>query len=138
MAKTYTYTSFVTIGDTNILQNLYFSNYFVITGKVRELWVRDCVKKFDESLRGDLILGTRRTSCEYFHDFFLFDKMIIKMQFTWIKNVSTEIIFKFYRNQSKEVHAEVYQTIVFLNRCHRLVRIPNNFKEAILEYIIDR
>ena len=80
MARTYIYKSCVTIGDTNIFQNMYFINHFVIAGKVRELWVRDCVKKFDESLNGDLILGTRRATCEYFYDFFLYDKITVEMQ----------------------------------------------------------
>lgn len=137
MTKIYTYLTTVTIGDTNIFQNMYFSNYFVIAGKVRELWVCDCVKKFDESLRGDLLLGTRRATCEYFHDFFLYDKIIVKAQVTWVKSASLEIIFKFYRNENQEIHAEMRQIIIFLNRCHHLVRMPDNFKKAALEYIID-
>ncbi len=138
MGKIYTYTSCVTIGDTNVFQNMYFSNYFGIAGKVRELWVRDCVEHFDESLKGDFLLGTRRASCEYFHDFFIYNKITVQMQFSWVKKVSTEIIFKFYCNDNKESYAEAHQTIVFLTRSHRLINIPNNFKKAILEYIIDK
>ena len=138
MSKVYIYKTTVSIGDTNIFQNMYFSNFFRVTGKVRELWVKDCVKNFDQSLRGNLLLGTRRASCEFFHDFFLFDEITVKMQFTWIKKVSTEILFQFYKNQIQEIQAEARQTIIFLDRSHHFIPIPENFKQAILEYSVDK
>ena len=136
MSKEYVYKACVTIGDTNILQNMYFANHFRIAGTVRELWVRDCVKNFQESLQGDLVLGTRRATCEYYHDFFLYDEIIVKMQFAWIKNVSTEIIFKFYSGRFKDPCAVAYQTIVFLNRSHELIPIPENFRQAIQGHLV--
>jgi len=136
MSKEYIYKTCVTIGDTNVLQNMYFVNHFKIVGKVRELWVRDCVKNFNDSLQGGLLLGTRRAACEYYHDYFLYDEIIVKMQFTQIKGVSTELLFKFYKNDSKDIYASSSQTIVFLNRSHELVRIPENFREAIEEYMV--
>ncbi len=44
MGKTYEYRTTVTIGDTNLLQNMYFTNVFKLQGIFRELWVRDCVE----------------------------------------------------------------------------------------------
>jgi len=137
MSKEYIYKTTVTIQDTNLFQNMYFSNFFSVAGKARELWVRDCVKGFEESLQGNLLLGTRRASFEYFHDFFLYDYIVVKMQFTWIKKTSTEIRFRFYKNNSKDCLAEGNQTIAFLDRSHKIARIPENFEKAIREYLMD-
>ena len=130
----YIYKTTVTIGDTNIFQNMYFVNFFKIQGEVRELWVRDCVEGYRESLQGNLILVTYRASFQFLRDFFLFDNLVVKMQFTLIRRASTDILFHFYKDSCSNIYAEGRQTIVFLDRSQNFIKIPENFKKAIIKY----
>ena len=59
MAKVYEYRTTVTIGDTNLLQNMYFHNFFKLQGIARELWVKDCVKDGISDLHKGMVLITR-------------------------------------------------------------------------------
>ena len=124
----------VTIGDTNLLKNMYFVNFFKIQGIVRELWVKDAVKDATESMNNGLILITKSASCNYYKDFYLYDNIRVEMQIKNIGKASGELVFYFYNSKSGELHAEGNQQIVFAGPGHKICRIPNNFLEAALKY----
>ena len=44
MGKIYEYRTTVTIGDTNLLQHMYFVQFFTLQGITRDLWVKECVQ----------------------------------------------------------------------------------------------
>lgn len=41
--NSFEYKSTVTIGDTNVMKNMYFLNFFKLQGIARELWVKSAV-----------------------------------------------------------------------------------------------
>ena len=69
MYKSFEYRTTVTIGDTNLFQNMYFANYFKVQGRVRELWVHECVPNAVKHLSEGLILITKSAHCDYKKDF---------------------------------------------------------------------
>ncbi len=132
--KIYEYKSVVTIGDTNCTQNMYFLNFFKLQGIVRELWVRDCVEGGLVDLSKGLLLITRDANCKFIKDFYLYNNIIVRLQMTKIENTNTELRFRFYNADTSDLHSEGYQTIVFADSTHKLIRIPENWKAAINTY----
>jgi len=136
MGKVYEYRTRVTIGDTNLLQNMYFLNFFKIQGIARELWVNERVENGAESLRNGLVLITRSAQMRFIKDFFLYERILVHVQVRNIREVRAELVFKFYNESTMELHAEGYQEIVFANSDHKICRMPENFKKAAIEYLV--
>ncbi|HFD32237.1 MAG TPA: acyl-CoA thioesterase [Gammaproteobacteria bacterium] len=137
MNKIFEYKSTVTIGDTNALQNMYFLNFFKLQGIVRELWVKKHVKNGFQDLASGMVLITKDARCNFIKDFFLFDEMIVKLNFTKIGKTNTRLNFEFFHAKTKELHARGSQTIVFADHQHKVIKIPDNWELAIKQYFID-
>lgn len=132
--KIYEYKSVVTIGDTNCTQNMYFLNFFKLQGIVRELWVKDCVENSLVDLSNGLVLITRYASCKFLKDFYLYNNVIVRLQFTKLENTNAELRFRFINADTSELHAEGFQTIVVADNTHKPKRIPENWRNAINTY----
>lgn len=137
MGKIYEYRTTVTIGDTNLLQHMYFVHFFTLQGITRDLWVKEIVQDGLESIKNGLVLITKNAQCEYKKDFHLYDKVLVRMQIRNLRGASTELVFKFYNEATMELHAEGTNEIVFANSRHRICRIPENFRNAGMEYSED-
>lgn len=137
MGKSYEYRTTVTIGDTNLLQHMYFVHFFTLHGITRDLWVKECVPGGLESIRDGLVLITKNAMCEYKKDFYLYDRVLVQMQIQNLRGASTELVFRFYNEATMELHAEGTNEIVFANSSHRICRIPPNFRNAGIEYSAD-
>jgi len=134
MGKIYEYKSCVTIGDTNLLQNMYFLNHIKLQAIIRELWVKDCVPSYDEDLKNGLILITKNVHCEYKKEYFLYDDIIITMQMTDVHECHMKLIFKYFNEDRGALHADGYQTIYFADKNHKKTPIPENWMKAIEKY----
>jgi len=137
MGKSYEYRTTVTIGDTNLLQHMYFVHFFTLQGITRDLWVQECVPGGLESIRDGLVLITKNAMCEYKKDFYLYDRVLVQMQIQNLRGASTELVFRFYNEATMELHAEGTNEIVFANSSHRICRIPPNFRNAGIEYSVE-
>ncbi|HQF74771.1 MAG TPA: thioesterase family protein [Syntrophales bacterium] len=137
MGKVYEYRTTVTIGDTNLLQHMYFVHFFTLQGITRDLWVKECVPGGLDAIRDGLVLITKNAMCEYKKDFFLYDRVLVQMQIRNLRGASTELVFRFYNEATMELHAEGTNEIVFANSNHRVCRIPPNFRNAGIEYSAD-
>ncbi len=128
--NSYTYKSVVTIGDTNCLGNVYFLNFLKLSGTMRELWLGSAVQNVGQHLAGGLVLITHSISCDFIKDFFVFDPIRCEMNVRNIKRASAELWFRFYHDQTGELHAEARHTIVFADRSHKICPIPEDFRHA--------
>ena len=128
------YKTIVTIGDTNVLGNMYFSNHFKIQGIVRELWMNQCVSNSMEHLSEGLILITKTAHCDYIKDFYLCDNILCYMSIGKIGRANFELNFEFVNESTSEMHALGYQKIVFADSQHKICKIPNDFLTAAKEY----
>lgn len=134
MSKYYEYQTTVTIGDTNVMQNMYFLNFFKLQGIVRELFVKDCVKNGVVDLANGLVVITKNAECEFIKDFFLYDEILVRMYFTEFEKTNCTLKFTFINPKMNDIHAEGTNRLVFADSSHKICRIPDNFKEAILQY----
>ena len=75
----FNYKTVVTIGDTNILGNMYSSNHFKLQGATRELWLSKCVNQAEQHLSEGLMLITKSAHCDYLKDYYLHDEIVYKM-----------------------------------------------------------
>lgn len=135
MSKYYEYRTTVTIGDTNVMQNMYFLNFFKLQGIVRELWVKDCVENGLVDLANGLMLITKNAECEFKKDFFLYDEILVKFSISKIEKTNCQIRFQFINYKNNDIHAEGTQRIVFADSAHKIVPIPDNWKAAISQYL---
>ena len=99
MSKIFEYKSTVTIGDTNVLQNMYFLNFFKLQGISRELWVKDCVKNGLQDIANGMQLITKDANCSFIKDFFLYDEITVKLNFSKIEKTHTHLNFDFFNSE---------------------------------------
>lgn len=134
MGRVYVHKSVVTIGDTDLMQGMYFINYLKLEAVTRELWMMDCVPGYLEDLANGLVLLTRETTCRFLKGFRLNDTINVQLQFTNITRSSFELRFQHVIEGSRALHAEGFQTVVCADRDNKVTKIPENWKAAILEY----
>ena len=134
MSKVFEYKTTVTIGDTHALQNMYFLNFFKLQGIVRELWVKKHVKNGLKDLANGMVLITKDSRCNFIKDFFLFEDIVVKMNFTKIGKTYVRANFEYYHSKTKELHARGSQTIVTADHQHKAIKLPDNWKAAVEQY----
>jgi acyl-CoA thioesterase FadM len=138
MNKIFEYKTTVTIGDTNALQNMYFLNFFKLQGIVRELFVKKRIKNSLQDLANGMVLITKDARCNYYKDFFLFDDITVKLNFTKIGKTNTRLNFQYFNSKTKELHANGSQTIVFADHQHKVMKIPDHWRDAINLHFIEK
>lgn len=125
----------VTFGDTNAMQNLYFSRYFDIQGHVRELWLASAIKNYKSHHHGEGILSTRTASCDYKVPYYPFDDLICRMHFSKLRAVSATCVFEFYKEGNEKLCAVGKQELVFKDLNRKTRKIPEHFRIAIDRYL---
>jgi len=137
MNKTFEYKTTVTIGDTNAMQNMYYLNFFKLQGIVRELFVKKNVKSGFQDLINGMLLITKDARCNFKKDFFLYDDITVKLNFTKIRKTSIRANFDFVHSKTKELHATGSQTIVFADNQHNVIKIPDNWADAAKQFFVE-
>ena len=80
MKRHYEMQHVVTLAETNLVGNVYFSNYFVWQGRCRELFLMQHAPQALQGLQsGELRLVTAHASCDFSDEFAAFDKVCIRM-----------------------------------------------------------
>ena len=74
------YSQFHTIllQDTNLVQNVYFAEFFTWQGRCREMFLQEYAPDVLEDLSRDLRLVTLRASCDYFDELRFRDRVEIR------------------------------------------------------------
>jgi acyl-CoA thioesterase FadM len=134
MIHTFDYETTITIGDTDLMQAVYFAHFFKLQGIVRELWVLNAVENSRRHLSEGLVLITRSASCEYYRNLHLFDRVLCKMHIRNLRQASSELVFRFHHAVTGELHAEGLQRVAFMDRQGRLRRMPEDFRVCALKY----
>lgn len=111
----------VTFEETNLVGNVYFSNYFLWQGRARELFLREhSPGTLDQLTSGELRLVTSHASCDYVDEFVAFDDVLIRMSLIRFIPFGVSLGFEFCRlmkgASSYEVVARGRQDIKFLRR----------------------
>jgi len=137
MGKKYIYKTVITIGETNILGNMYFLNFFKMQGVCRELFVKDAVEDGLKTIEQGVVLITKNAYCDFLKSFNLFENVLVKLSAYNLKNASTYLRFEFFEEESMELRGAGSQHIVFSNSDGSICRIPQNFRDAFLLHLDD-
>ena len=105
-------------------------------GIARELWVKSAVNGGLEDLANGMLLITKDAHCDFIKDFYLYDEIIVKFSFSRKANTNATICFDFYHGVTHELHAKGYQTIVFADHEHKIIKMPLNWKAAIECFLV--
>jgi enediyne core biosynthesis thioesterase len=117
--REYEYRHRVCLEETNIVGNVYFTNYISWQGRCREMFLHDHVPELACELGGDFNMATTRVSCCHYQELSAFDEVVIRMSAESISPSRLVMTFRYYRAlpDGKEVLvAEGEQEVVCIRR----------------------
>jgi enediyne biosynthesis thioesterase len=133
------YRHLVTLGETNLLGNVYFSHYLEWQGRCRERFLHEKAPAIIAELARDLRLVTLRCACEYFSELIAFDELSIRMRLRGIAQNRVALDFEYWRlrQSGDELVAHGEQEIasmVHRNGVLAPVPLPAALREALRPY----
>lgn len=137
----------VTFEETNLVGNVYFTNYFLWQGQCREMFLHEHAPQTLASLRaGELRLVTAHASCDFADEFAAFDPVCVRMSLNRYIPFGLSLNFEYGRQARPapgtqgggfEVVARGRQDIKFLHRegaNWMLFEIPRELMEVLRQY----
>ena len=104
----------VTFEETNVVGNVYFSNYLRWQGHCRELFLREHAPAVLDELAAGLKLMTVRCSCEFYAELAAFDEIEVRMRLGRQEQNRIALDFDFVRlSPTESVVATGKQEIAF-------------------------
>jgi enediyne biosynthesis thioesterase len=130
------YRTFVGFEETNVVGNVYFSNYFVWQGKCREAFLRKYAPQVLDDFKKGFGMITKESSCVFHNEAFAFQDLLIKMSLDRLSRTAVTMAFDYYRVQDDEpvLLAQGKQTAMWITPEHRLGMLPNYLYNAISEF----
>lgn len=83
--------------ETNLVGNVYYTNYLRWQGRCREMFLRERAPDLLRELQGDLKLFTLKVDCEYFAEITAFDHIAIRMRLLELAQTQIEFGFEYVR-----------------------------------------
>jgi len=109
----YHYTHIVGFEETNLVGNVYYTNYLLWQGRCRESFLYEKAREILERIKEGLHLATTRCSCEYFIELKAFDEIDIHMRLKDMQQERIDLDFEYWRTTGgqKELVARGRQQI---------------------------
>ncbi len=142
MKRAYELPHVVSFAETNLVGNVYFTNYFLWQGRCREMFLREhAPQALHELQAGELRLVTAHASCDYWGEFTAFDEIAIRMTLNRFIAYGVSLNFEYGRQPREgaafEAVARGRQDIKFLQRQGQswaLVEVPGYLMQALIPY----
>jgi enediyne biosynthesis thioesterase len=96
-AAYFEYRHVVGFEETNLVGNVYYTNYVRWQGRCRELFLKERAPDVLAELRADLRLFTLKVDCEYFVEITAFDEISIRMRLVELAQTQVEFGFEYLR-----------------------------------------
>jgi enediyne biosynthesis thioesterase len=77
--RNYEYRLRVSLEETNLIGNVYFTHFIRWQGRCREIFLRDYAPQLVDNLGHSFIMATTRVSCSYYQELSAFDNVVIRM-----------------------------------------------------------
>lgn len=125
--STYEYAHLVTLEETNLVGNVYFTNYLRWQGHCRERFLAERAPGLVRALNDGLILVTVSCHCEYFSELYAMDRVDIRMSLTTADDHRVTMGFDYYRANAAvpQLVARGSQTVACMRRTeHGLLPSP--------------
>jgi enediyne biosynthesis thioesterase len=129
----------VTFEETNLVGNVYYTNYFCWQGRCREMFLREHAPNILAELQGrDLRLVTAHASCDFADEFTAFDEVVIRMSLNRFIANGISLNFDYCRKTAHiDTLARGRQDIKFLRRDGirwELCDVPHALMKAMRSY----
>lgn len=125
----------VSFEETNVLGNVYYTEYLRWQGKCREQFLAEHTPALVERLGRDLQLATTHCECDYFDELTAFDEVEIRMRLDSITRSRIQMGFEYVRvndGQGDDVVARGEQEIAVLS-IKDDERVPTEIPEVLSE-----
>ena len=124
----------VTLKDTNVFGNVYFSNFIEYQGVVREKMLLSSVPDLHEMLTGNSIrLVTVEVYNRYVSNAYFGDRLLAELTTSEINAATCRLNITFRNKGTGELVGEGFQKICIVSSKGKVVRIPSNLLD-ILEF----
>ncbi len=95
--RAYEYRHIVSLEETNVVGNVYYTNHLRWQGRCREMFLRDHARGVLDEFAKGLYLVTTRVSCEYFDELRPFDEILVKMYAKELATSRLTMAFEYLR-----------------------------------------
>lgn len=133
--KNYEYKHIVGFEETNLVGNVYYTNFIRWQGRCREMFLREKASDVLEMFKNGFAMVTTRVSCEYLNELNAFDELIIVMKLGEIKQNRVAMLFEYWRGE--ELVARGEQEIACMQRAGDSIApaaIPLSLSSALQNY----
>ena len=129
----------VTFEETNLLGNVYFTNFFLWQGACREMFLHEHVPEVLTELTDGLSLATTRSNCEFFAEALAFDEILIRMKLLELTRSRVTMGFEYHRQNDgrTELLARGEQQVVCVKKAGQAVEVselPPRLHQKLLEF----
>jgi len=118
MKSYFEYRHTVGFAETNLVGNVYFTNYLSWQGRCREMFLLENVPDVLEELQRGLALVTVRVSCEFLNELVAFDEVAVRMRLTAHAQNRATMSFEYWRvnHNTEELVARGEQQVAAMRR----------------------
>jgi enediyne biosynthesis thioesterase len=135
-ARTFDMRHVVTFEETNLVGNVYYTNYFSWQGRCRELFLRTHAPQTAADLEaGRLRLVTAHASCDYVDEFRAFDEVLVRLSLN--RMIAYGISLNFEYQRANTTLARGRQDIKFLRPVGaewELAELPETLLKVVRQY----
>lgn len=137
--RTYDYRHLVTLEETNLVGNVYFTNYLRWQGHSRERFLVEHAPSVLKALADDFALVTVSCYCDFFSELYAADIVEVRMGLDSVSDHQITMNFDYYRMKgaTAQLVARGGQTIACMRRVPTgmaPVPVPNELRDALLPY----
>lgn len=126
--------------ETNLVGNVYYTNYLRWQGRCREMFLRERAPELLAELNADLRLFTLRVECEFFAELTAFDEISVRMRLIDLAQTQLEFGFDYLRLDTgggETLAARGRQRVACMRGAHDATapaRIPAALARALAPY----
>jgi enediyne core biosynthesis thioesterase len=138
--RSYEYRHRVCFEETNVVGNVYYTNYIRWQGRCREMFLHDHAPQLLQELNHGFAMATTRVSCSYYEELAAFDEVVVRMSAGNITPSRLTMLFRYYRvlpNGQEALVAEGEQEVVCIKR-HATgiepIPLPQLLRDAVAQY----
>lgn len=125
----------VTLKDTNVFGNVYFSNYIEYQGVVREKFLLYKLPEIHEMLaKSRITLATIETYNKFINNLYFGDTLEVELTTSDINGASCKLNFVFKNKSNGTLVGKGYQRFCVVGSSGRVVRIPDKLLEMLDYY----
>jgi enediyne core biosynthesis thioesterase len=139
--RSYEYRHRVSLEETNVIGNVYYTHYIRWQGRCREMFLRENAPELTRQLGDDFIIATTRVSCSYYQELSAFDEVLIRMKLGSMTPSRLTMTFHYFRvlSSGEEIPvADGEQEVVCLRRVgnrRELIPLPETLRTAVERYV---